>query len=295
MNMFESHTTSYLIYAATVGMFRGIISLIIEHPFDALKTYWQANLHIKTTKEAIQKIYKLKGWRGFYSGAIPNAIRLMTKQAYRYPLMLVLPFFFSQFFNSLAIISALSGVMIAVLEVWIIAPLERLKVWLITFNHVNGGLSAFFQQARAEKLDVDLDKKHKNNSSLSSFFSFLFRGSKITIMRQIVSWVTFLVVHEQTIFFFKITLDMREITFSSLLAISAIEALINTVAILPFDEIKTRMQSVGNKNTILGEMQYIYNTRGIKGFYLAYHIRLAQYMIQACFTVTILEKLKAGF
>jgi len=293
--MFESTTTSYLIYAATVGMFRGILSLIIEHPFDALKTYWQANLHIKTTKEAIKKIYKLKGWRGFYSGAIPNAIRLMMKQAYRYPLMLVLPFFFNQFFHSLAIISALSGVTIAVLEVWIIAPLERLKVWLITFNHVNGGMSAFFQQARAEKLEADLDKKHQHRSFLPSFFSFIFRGSKVTIMRQIVSWVTFLVVHEQTIFFFKTTLGMQEITFSSLLAISAIEALVNTIAILPFDEIKTRMQSVSNKNKMLDEIRYIYNTRGVKGFYLAYHIRLAQYMIQACFTVTILEKLKHGF
>jgi hypothetical protein len=269
---------SYLVLmlAAGVGMARGALSLIFEHPLDTLKTYWQAHPSRPSLNVVYNEIYRLKGWRGFYSGAVPNVLRVMFKQSYRYPLMVVVPGVYSNVFHSLVLISMFTGLTIAVIEVFLITPLERLKVWLMTFPKTAGGGRAFL------------------NAMKHHTFAVLYKGLGITALRQIMSWVTFLVVHDQLIWSARHTLGAHVLSLGMLLLISLVEGGINTVVILPIDAVKTNLQKINSSNarTILGVVRYIYSRYGIKGFYTGWSLRLIQYMIHSGFTVSLLEKLR---
>jgi Mitochondrial carrier protein len=265
-----------LMLAAGVGMARGALSLIFEHPLDTLKTYWQAHPSRPSLKSVYKEIYQLKGWRGFYSGAVPNVLRVMFKQGYRYPLMLAVPALYGGFFDSVLMISLATGVTIAVLEVFLITPLERLKVWLMTFPKTAGGGRAFLKAMKHHTLAV------------------LYKGLGITALRQIMSWVTFLVVHDQLIWSARHTLGTHILSLGMLLLISFVEGGINTVVILPIDAVKTNLQKINSSNTrkILGVVRYIYSRYGIRGLYAGWSLRLIQYMIHSGFTVSLLEKLR---
>lgn len=266
----------FLLFAAGVGMARGALSLIFEHPLDTLKTYWQAHPSRPSLNVVYKEIYRLKGFRGFYSGAVPNVLRVMFKQSYRYPLMLVVPGIYSNVFHSLVLISMFTGLTIAVIEVFLITPLERFKVWLITFPKTAGGGRAFLKAMKHHTLAV------------------LYKGLGVTALRQIASWVTFLVVHDQLIAVVRQSLGTTVLSLGVLLLVSLIEGGINTAIILPIDTIKTNLQkmSASNNRHILEVMGYIYRRHGVKGLYTGWSLRLVQYMIHSGFTVSLLEKLK---
>lgn len=266
----------FLLIAAGVGMMRGAFSLIFEHPLDTLKTYWQAHPSRGSLRAVYKEIYRLKGWRGFYSGAVPNVLRVMFKQSYRYPLILVLPVIYGRFFDSVAMISTLTGLTIAVIEVFLIAPLERIKVWLMTFPKSSEGIRVFIELMRDHGLGV------------------LYKGLWVTALRQSISWVTFLVVHDQLILSARDSLGTHTLSVGALLLISLIEGGINTVVVLPVDTIKTNLQKMSNSNDlgIWGGLGYIYSRYGIRGLYSGWALRLLQYMIHSSFTVSLLENLK---
>ncbi len=264
----------YLIFAAIAGAARGAVSLIVEHPLDVIKTYWQTYPQYSSARTVALVIYRMKGWRGFYSGLLPNLIRVVLKQSYRYPLMLLVPLIYGAFIKSVMWLSLLTGVTIAVLEVFLITPLERLKVWLITFQLASGGVGAFFLSSKLQ------------------FLAFVYRGLYVTMLRQTLSWVVFLVVHDQLMLFVRDVLQIQQIGFVELMWISLAEATMNTAIMLPVDEIKSRLQRVGSHYGGFDEVVYIYRTYGFRGFYVAYNIRLLQYMIHAAFTVSLLESLK---
>lgn len=269
----------FLIVAACVGMLRGAFSLILEHPLDTIKTYWQARPSRTAFKDICKELYSRKGWLGFYSGAVPNVLRVMIKQAYRYPLMVALPVIYSNIFNTLIVVSVATGLTVALLEGAIITPLERFKVWLMTFPRASGGISAFIDVARHHVVAV------------------IYQGLGVTVVRQVVSWVTFLVVHDQSIYWAKQILGVDTPSLGWLLIISIIVGGINTAVVLPIDSIKTNVQRTSRKNAhkSLETMIYIYNVYGFRGLYVGWQIRWMQYMVHASFTVPILEQLKSSY
>jgi hypothetical protein len=85
----------------------------------------------------VKDIYKNKGIKGFYAGALPNLARCMLKNSYRYPLMVGLPSFYK---NNLpdsirehrTLTKFLTGGSIAIVEATLTCPIERLKVYFMT-------------------------------------------------------------------------------------------------------------------------------------------------------------------
>lgn len=84
-------SNSLYLKTAGIGLARVTIGFPIEHPLDSIKTQWQAKPHLKNEIAIVQLIYKEKGVKGFYAGALPNYVRCLIKNCYKYPLMIGLP------------------------------------------------------------------------------------------------------------------------------------------------------------------------------------------------------------
>lgn len=173
-----------------------IQGLPLEHPFETIKTRAQSELKMNSFKSVnshffhiifsifkqIMEIFTEFGFRGFYSGIIPNAIRVTIKQAYRWPMMIFFPNFFTrlypksltQRFKGIHKISA--GITIASIETFFVCPIERIKVFLMT---------------RINK-DVHFIDFFRNQRNYKAIFLSLFNGLKAQLFRQIISWTTFL-------------------------------------------------------------------------------------------------------
>ncbi|MDP3935793.1 MAG: MC/SLC25 family protein [Alphaproteobacteria bacterium] len=273
-------STLYLVFAALVGALRGAASLIVEHPLDVIKTYGQAYPDRRNLLCVAKEVHNLKGWFGFYSGAIPNVMRVMLKQAYRYPLMIALPVVFGTFTSSVACISIATGLSIAMLEVWVITPMERVKVWLMTYQKSSGGIKALFKALRRDAIHS------------------LYKGLKITAVRQVASWVTFLVVHDQLMDWVKANNgNVLNMSLMMLLGISLIEGSINTVVVQPLDCIKTNQQKIKalSHDNMMSVLRHIYTGYGIRGFYVGWEVRMVQYVMNSGIMVVVLEGLKAGY
>lgn len=118
-------------------------------------------------------------YKGFYEGFIPNALRVSLKNLYRWPMVISFPNFFRAVIPKRltdrypGVNKILTGLSIAGIESFIICPLERIKVFLMT-NERNVTLRVFLQENRG----------HLTQN--------LFHGIKPQLYRQIVSWTTFL-------------------------------------------------------------------------------------------------------
>ena len=85
-------------------------------------------------------IYQTRGvFDGFYSGSLPNFTRMLLKNLYRYPLMISLPKFFEEHVSLVGIENRkvsklLTGFTIAIIESLLICPVERAKVFFMTYD-----------------------------------------------------------------------------------------------------------------------------------------------------------------
>jgi len=202
---------------ALIGVSRGVIGLVWEHPLDSIKTQWQTNGHVVKSVEMINYIYKEKGILGFYRGFIPNLIRQSCKNAYRWPLMLYLPQFFKKFnesifknkkINSDSFCKIQTGFTIANLETLFICPLERLKVFFMTHAAIENKHYSFL--------------KHFYVLNKGKMLSQLFKGLEPSVLRSNISWISFLYLDHKTRSFLKRIrkveeLDMWDLIFASII------------------------------------------------------------------------------
>lgn len=280
-NFYSSEFAKYL-DASLVGASRGIAGLIIEHPFDCVKTLRQAQIGQNSYSALIKQVYTQEGMRGFYAGISPNSCRVAIKQAYRWPMMLFFPWLYGTLLPSNLIKAApfankaLTGVTIASLEAFIICPLERLKIWLMTAYKNQKRLRNFFIENKSKMLPE------------------LFRGIKASYTRQIITWVSFLVADEKCKDFARQFSGQQQLSFGLLLIVSIVVGLINTLLIMPFDCAKTRLQmySYVKKNSVFNVMKEVWQQGGIRGLYAGWQSRMLQYTINSAFTVTVFEKLE---
>jgi hypothetical protein len=109
-----------------------LICLPLEHPFDALKTNMQS--HQTRLSATISNMLKGKGWRAFYNGFSMNALRVAIKQAYRWPLVISISGHYRRSLPSASelVRQSLAGFTIASVELVVLCPFERIKVWLMT-------------------------------------------------------------------------------------------------------------------------------------------------------------------
>ena len=115
---------------------------------ESVKTQWQAAPKNANEFQIFKQIVKEKGiYKGFYAGSLPNMSRIILKNIYRYPLMIGMPnavekyVWFAQ--NDRRVAKGLTGVCIALVESFILCPVERLKVYLMTNKVLNSDLNVY--------------------------------------------------------------------------------------------------------------------------------------------------------
>ena len=131
-----------LVGSAVIGVLRGLVGFPLEQPMESIKTQWQASPKNKNEIQILKQIYAEKGiYRGFYAGSLPNLTRVVLKNVYRYPLMIKMPNLIQSRVkiakNDRKVAKALTGLSIAAIESFILCPVERLKVILMTKNNNN--------------------------------------------------------------------------------------------------------------------------------------------------------------
>lgn len=178
----DKHTKlKFYVNVSLVGALRGGICLIVEHPLESIKTQWQDNSSVKSSKEIVKNIYNQKGLIGFYRGFIPNFFRVTSKHFYRWPLMIFFPRFYEKNLSENTqtkypgLVKILTGLSIANLEILILCPLDRIKIFLMTTQPSNTPKLKKFYCV------------HKNNLIYE-----LYRGIEPSFWRYNVSWVSFL-------------------------------------------------------------------------------------------------------
>lgn len=206
-------TLEFYIKVSLLGILRGAIGLIWEHPLDSIKTQWQTNVHIRKSSEIINYIYKEKGIIGFYRGFFPNLIRQTSKNLYRWPLMLFFPKFFKKindiFFNSYnsdGFCKIQTGLAIANIETFLISPLERLKIYFMTHKNIKDNKHSFLV--------------HFYVSNKGKLIKQLFKGLEASLYRSNISWVTFLYFDYKGKRFIKSYSQKDELAFVDLLFVS---------------------------------------------------------------------------
>jgi hypothetical protein len=228
-----------MIEVSALGALRGLVSLPFEHPFDTLKTMVQSqNL---TSRQGFAYIYQNKGLKGFYSGFVINAMRVMSKSAYRWPLNVYLIMKFRKIFesynNSRTIAGVVTGIATALLESGIICPFERIKVWLMTSPEYR----QFFSYFRVATVKT------------------IFDGFFPVMLKQTVSWVSFLgsqeYLKDMVFRYHNKKHEEYELSNLDLTFVSTMVCLCNTVFVMPVDYIKTHYQKFDNssKNTAISQ------------------------------------------
>lgn len=261
------------------GVIRGVLGFPLEHPFDCVKTRWQAKPELSSSLKVVQHIYQEKGILGFYTGGIPNGTRMVLKQAYRFPMMAIFPAFYNkQLPDDIKkkipyIEKIMTGVTIASLESFIISPLERLKVWMMTSGK-GKGINKFIVENR------------------SRLISELYRGLRASYARQLATWTSF----EAADGFFKA--KAREYTqkdkldFIPLFIASLFVAGVNTAVTLPFDFVKTHLQKADplQSKKVFSNMRQLAQQHGFSVLYTGWRVKMVHYMLHSVYTVALVEK-----
>jgi hypothetical protein len=139
MKSYENNKLKHFyLYSSVLGAIRAIMGLPFEHPFEVIKTICQTTKSQSSIYKIALSQYHIKGIpNGLYAGFLPNLTKNIIKAMYRYPLSLYLSHLFkSKLPTSIlqfdGIHKILAGVSLSVMESFIICPLERLKILLIT-------------------------------------------------------------------------------------------------------------------------------------------------------------------
>lgn len=265
--------------ASFVGASRGVIGLVIEHPFDSVKTRLQANSELSSVVHAMKDIWTNKGWKGFYAGYTANSIRAGLKQTYRWPLMFALPPFYKEAIPIPSSEKLLTGLTIANIEVFVISPLERIKVHVMTSNEKKG-IRALFKANQHYRI------------------ADLYRGLRASYARQNVSWISFLMADDQCKKITRSFTKKKDLSYSNLLAIGVTVGIVNTAATLPFDYIKTLFQKqnpLHHKEKVFKTLVQIIQNQGIKTVYTGWKPKIIQYILQSTLTVSLMDKFEQAF
>jgi len=128
----------------------------------------------QTAREAIHRIHKQKGVKGFYAGFWVSCLRNASKASYRWPLSVYLIHKFRQEFKKvgwgIGFAGTAAGLVTAVVESVILCPMERTKVWLMTSGS-NNTYRAFWRLGLMKEL---------------------YNGFWAVMAKQVLSWITFL-------------------------------------------------------------------------------------------------------
>lgn len=277
----ENLSYSHLATSSFCGIIRAAIGMPIEYPLDCIKTNWQANPELKSTKQVVQLIYRQHGIYGFYNGWIPSTVQRTFEQAYRFPLVIAIPKFYKKhlpknvqsYFSGID--KGLTGITIATFETFV-SPFERIKVWEATKEH--------------RKLSFFSELKNKKSNKIFE----LYKGVRASYAKSLVSWTTFLLTDHWFKQFAKQYEGKKELNALSLAIVSLSVGIVCTMVVLPIDVVKTHMQMVNPSEHvgILRNITYIIKKYGFRGIIVGWPIKMTTSTLQTALTVTTLEKVQ---
>ncbi len=278
----ESTTYKQYIEAAILGASRCNLGLLLEHPFETIKTQWQKKNKVNSVVGITNLIYKERGIGGFYKGLAPNLLKTSCKNLFRWPAMIYLPDYFKSliqtspfYFDSLP--KVLTGLVISNVEVFGFNPLERIKVALMTEKM---SLSTFFS-------------KHQGN-----LINELFKGLGPSFWKTNVSWMTFILSDHYLKRLWKEGFEKKILSGFDLLAIPGLVGLASTLTAMPFDFLKTQAQLETEKIQQRSTMRALsdhFSKSGIKMLYTGWNLRFSQTMINSAIAVHLLEKFETDY
>ena len=270
------------IQSSYVGVSQVVFTFVCYHPFDYLKTRMQANVSSTLSNRAlVAQVYNVYGFKGFYIGGRANFSRAVLKEIYRNPVRGIMKGFYTEKLpKSLQIKypeirNVATGISMAIFDTFILCPLERIKVWVMTTDR-KGSFTAYFNQ-------------NKN------FFKDLFKGLQVSFVRSVVSWTSYLVFEEDIRkYITRNNFDKENIPLKQQIMIGVLAGLVNSVLTLPFDTVKTQIQKYGSNS----EKQLIYNAfrsiikkNGVGGLYAGWVFRLPSYVIVGLITSKNIQKI----
>lgn len=293
---FVHRSTSRLWLASSLlGIGRTIFWLPIEHPFDTMRVQWQTNPKLKNEYEVVNKIISEKGLKGLYSGYLASWIKQIVKSSYRFPMMAILPriwgnFLGTEYFSNKHKMKLITSISIAVVEAFIISPIERLQVFIMTSKDNKGNYKDFLEMMKGKRR------------------AEIFKGFSTYFTRQLVAWTAFL----QSDVFVKAKIrklygirDDEMISGYKLVVASFIISWMTISCTMPFDNIKTYLQKYhlmkvqgsnvevnNNLRNIPKAITNIYANGGLLGFFTGWRVKLWAYWVNALFTVSLLEWLE---
>jgi hypothetical protein len=170
------------LYGAFLGIARGVVGFPLDQLFARIEVAQQCSGY--SSRTAVKTIWGERGWRGFLEGATPRFGQIVFKQGYRTVIedkiaqanQLVLP----QSIQSTSLEPAIRGATVGLTETYLMVPLTRLTHIVMT-RESNQSITSILT---------------RNGPSLSQQIQSLFLGSQFLAMKQVLSWVTFLVAHQ---------------------------------------------------------------------------------------------------
>ena len=276
----------FYLKSSLAGGALGFFTFIIAHPIEVIKVRVQSNAmkyrggEHKILKTAIDT-YKQGEFLKFYSGSLPNLIKQVSRNLYRWPLILYFPVFYGRFIQNKKLVKAFSAVSLANIECLIISPLERVKTVLISKdgNANRGSIIGFF--------------KDRNNRKLLE----LYRGVNPFILRQNTTWFTF-------IFFDHLTKEyliernkkkgiIRELNNKEINIVSLVVAIANTALVLPFDYVKTNFQKEKFINSgVFSFMKTQVKENGFFILYTGWQMKILHFLLQSVLFVHLHHRLE---
>jgi len=275
--------TKFFMKSMMFGLYFNI-SVVLEHPFETLKTQWQKRYTLANITTTSTQIYKESGINGFYKGLVPNLIKSSIKNIFRLPAMIYLPGIFKKYlaktgfyFDSLPKI--LAGISFSNFEVFLLTPLERLKVFLMTESV---GMTGFY-------------KKHKGN-----IIRQLYKGLGPTYWKTNTGILTFIISNHYIKRFWKEHLGRERLSSYDYLTIATIVGSLGAFTTMPFDFLKTQAQlerKDGNtkQESTLKQLLRHFRQNNVKVLYTGWHLRFSHTIIGSLVGVILLEKFENDF
>eukprot|EP00826_Nyctotherus_ovalis_P048829 TRINITY_DN5797_c0_g1_i22.p1 TRINITY_DN5797_c0_g1~~TRINITY_DN5797_c0_g1_i22.p1 ORF type:complete len:307 (+),score=52.29 TRINITY_DN5797_c0_g1_i22:158-1078(+) len=274
-------------WVALLSTVRTSVGFPMEQPLEISKTIWQAEPCHRNEFALVKSIYSRFGFAGFYRGALANYTRIAIKSLYRYPLLMLCQGIFDRIFpgmersaKSLALVKGLTAFSVANIESVIVCPLERIKVFFMTRTVFKGG---YFQYLKANSHFLTRE---------------LFRGLWIHMLRQNVSWFVWLETDAWTKMHIrrKYNIDpyKQTIPFRLMLPLALVTSVVNVLAVMPFDMVKTNLQKEKPESVIKLLKTYAKGSN-VKYFFVGWRLRLLQYFIQNVFTMNMLETMEIQY
>lgn len=272
--------------SVAIGIPRVVLTFGAGQPIDLLKTRMQAN-PVYTSAIALSKeIFQKEGVRGFYAGGLSSFNRSLLKEAYRTPLRGFLTSYFDKKLPNMNVAtrSSLTSLSMALTDVVLTTPFDRIKVWRMTHENKPKGMLEFFYNRTPDQPHVLKD---------------LYKGSAISLFRGGVSWGSYLIPNallKENVEKSKSDSKDAQSGFVRKFFIGSLSGFTNCIFTLPIDTVKTNIQKKsyqgsGSIKDIFRIGRNLVKEHGIAGgLYPAFTPKLFHYAVVGVLTEDVIDR-----